>query len=115
METLTLDQLSTTVIVLMAIFAGIITVDKVIDIIKKWRSPSTDTAKKLDNDKTRLDEHQKELERHEKEIDLLKENGRVQAAALMALLDHELHNGNASQMEKARDDLMKYLQGLMTK
>lgn len=115
MENLTLDQLSTTVIVLMALFAAIITVDKVIDIIKKWRSPSTDTAKKLDNDKTRLDEHQKELERHQKEIDLLKENGRVQSAALMALLDHELHNGNAEQMQKARDDLMKYLQGLMTK
>ncbi len=115
MENLTPDQLSTTVYVLLALFATIITVDKVIDIIKKWRTPSTDTAKKLAIDKERLDEHQKEFVRQQKEIDLLKENGRVQSAALMALLDHELHNGNAEQMQSARDDLMHYLQGLMTK
>ena len=29
----------------------------------------------------------------------------------MALLDHELHNGNGEQMQKARDDIMHYLQG----
>jgi hypothetical protein len=45
------DQLYTTVIVLLAIFAAIITVDKVIDIIKKWRAPTTDTEKKLAKDK----------------------------------------------------------------
>ncbi len=115
MENLTGDQLQTTVYVLLALFAGIITLDKVIDVIKKWRTPSTDTAKKLASDKERLDEHQKELERQQEEIDLLKENGRVVSGALMALLDHELHNGNAEQMKSARDDLMKYLQGLMTK
>lgn len=115
MENLTVDQLVTTITVILAVFAGIITVDKVIDVIKKWRSPSADTAKKLANDKERLDEHEKKLEQQQKEIDLLKENGRVQSAALMALLDHNLHNGNTEQMQNARDDLMHYLQGLMTK
>ena len=115
MDGITAEQLLTTVYVLLAIFAAIITVDKAIDIIKKWRAPSTDTAKKLQTDKERLDKHESDLERQQKEIDLLKESGRVQAAALMALLDHELHNGNAEQMQSAHDGLMAYLQGLMTK
>ncbi len=114
METLTPGQIQTTVYVLLVLFGGIITVDKVLDIIKKWRAPSsdaaTDTAKKFANDQRRLDEHQQELERVKEEIASLKENGRVTSAGVMALLDHELHNGNASQMEKARDDIMAYLQ-----
>ena len=102
------SDLMTFVTVALAIFAAIVTVDKVIDIFKKWRSPSADTAKKLAVDKARLDEHEESI--HE-----LKEENRVVCAALLALLDHELHNGNADQMERARDDLMKYLQGLITK
>lgn len=103
METLTPDQISTTFYVLLTIFGCAITVDKVIDIFKKWRLPNTDTARKLDVDKRRLD-------KHDEEIAALKESNKLQSAALMALLDHELHNGNADQMQKARDDIMYYLQ-----
>ena len=108
MENITPDQLLNTVVVLLAVFAAIVTVDKVIDIFKKWKAPSTDTAKKLDNDKKRLDEH-------EAAIHALQETNRVQLAALQALLDHELHNGNAGQMQKARDDINAYLQSLVAK
>ncbi len=34
----------------------------------------------------------------------------VMCTAICALLDHELHNGNADQMEDARNKLMNYLQ-----
>lgn len=119
METLTPGQIQTTVYVLLVLFGGIITVDKVLDIIKKWRAPSTDaatdTAKKFANDQKRLDEQQQEMERMQKEIEGLKESSRVTSAGVMALLDHELHNGNTDQMTAARDDIMKYLQSLMTK
>ncbi len=108
MENITPDQLLNTVVVLLAVFAAIVTVDKVIDIFKKWKAPSTDTAKKLDNDKKRLDEH-------EAAIHALQETNRVQLAALQALLDHELHNGNADQMQRARDDINVYLQSLVAK
>lgn len=103
METLTSVQISTTVYVLMILFGGLITIDKVVDIFKKWRAPSTDTFKKLDTDKRRLDEH-------EERIVALNRSDHIQLAALLALLDHELHNGNADQMQKARDDIMHYLQ-----
>ena len=109
METLTAGQLSTTIYVLLAIFGGIITVDKVLDIVKKWRAPSSDVYTKLSNDKQRLDEHEQQLQALKAEQLAQKENSRVQCAALLALLDHELHNGNADQMQAARDDLVKWL------
>ena len=108
MERISPEQLMNALVVVLAIFAAIVTIDKVIDIIKKWRAPATDTEKKLANDKTRLDEH-------DKAIANLQESNQVICSALLALLDHELHNGNADQMQKARDELMSYLQGLIAK
>ena len=55
------DQLNTTIYVLLALFGTIVTVDKVIDIVKKWRSPSTETERKLATDKRRLDEHEEAI------------------------------------------------------
>lgn len=102
MEHISPDQLMSAVVVVLAIFAAIVTVDKFIDIIRKWRTPTTDTAKKLANDKQRLDEHDEAIEN-------LRESNQVICSALLALLDHELHNGNQDQMEKARNKMMAYL------
>lgn len=102
MEHISPDQLMSAVVVVLAIFAAIVTVDKFIDIIRKWRTPTTDTAKKLANDKQRLDEHDEAIEN-------LRESNQVICSALLALLDHELHNGNQDQMEKARNEMMVYL------
>lgn len=108
MINITPDQLWNAIIVALALFAAIVTVDKAIDIVKKWRAPTTDTAKKLATDKQRLDDHDKAIEK-------LQESNQAICSALLALLDHELHNGNADQMQKARDTLMNYLQSLITK
>ena len=108
MEHITPGQLWNAMLVVLALFAAIVTVDKFIDIIKKWRAPTTDTAKKLATDKQRLDAHDKAIEN-------LQESNQAICSALLALLDHELHNGNADQMQKARDTLMDYLQSLITK
>lgn len=108
MNGITPENLMTTITVALAVFAAIVTIDKVIDIIKKWRQPSTDVARKLDNDKKRLDAH-------EDAINGIKEESRVVCRALLALLDHELHNGNSDQMQNARDDIIKYLQSLIVR
>lgn len=108
MSGVTPDQLMTTAYVLLAVFAAIVTVDKVIDIFKKWRSPAADTAKKLATDKARLDEH-------EHAINDLREGQQVLCSGILALLDHELHNGNSEQMQGARDGIMNYLSGKMGK
>lgn len=103
MEGITADQLLNTFGVLLIIFGAIVTVDKVVDIFKKWRKPGVDVMQKLDNDKTRLDAH-------EKDINDLRKDNKVILGGVLALLDHQLHNGNSGQMEKARDDIMQRLQ-----
>ena len=108
MNGVTPDQLITTAYVTLAILAAIVTVDKVVDIVKKWRTPATDTAKKLATDKARLDDHDKAI--HE-----LQDGQKVLCSGLLALLDHELHNGNTEQMQKARNDIMTYLQEKIAK
>lgn len=107
MSNISPDQLMTTAYVLLAIFAAIVTVDKVIDIFKKWRAPSTDTATKLAHDKVRLDDH-------DAAIKDLQQSTQVICAGILALLDHELHNGNTDQIQKSRDELMHYLSGRIT-
>lgn len=102
MQNISPEELLNTVYVVLAILAAIVTIDKVIDIIKKWRAPTTDTEKKLANDKKRLDEH-------DEAINDLRESNQVICSALLAILDHELHNGNGDQMQKARDEMMAYL------
>ena len=102
MEHITPEELMRTVVIILSIFAAIVTIDKVIDIIKKWRTPTTDTAKKLANDKQRLDEH-------DDAINDLREGNQVICSALIAILDHGIHNGSTDQMQKARDDMMRYL------
>lgn len=102
MQNISPEELLNTVYVVLAFLAAIVTIDKVIDIIKKWRAPTTDTEKKLANDKKRLDEH-------DEAINDLRESNQVICSALLAILDHELHNGNGDQMQKARDEMMAYL------
>ena len=106
MDKVTPEQLMNAIVVVLAVFAGIITVDKMVDIVKKWRSPTTDVMGKLANDKARLDEH-------DKMILYLAESNRVLCEGVLALIDHELHNGNGEQMQKARDDILKHIQASM--
>lgn len=64
---------------------------------------------KLANDKSRLDAHERTLA-HISETEQSNRDGfAAVAGALIAVLDHELHNGNTQQMEKARDELNHYL------
>ena len=103
MDGITADQLLNTFGVLLIIFGAIVTVDKVVDIFKKWRKPGADVMGKLENDKQRLDAH-------EKDINDLRKDNQVILGGVLALLDHELHNGNGEQMVKARDAIMQRLQ-----
>lgn len=107
MEGITANQMMDAVIVVLAVLTALTVVDKAVDVIKKWRTPSTDIARKLANDKMRLD-------KHDESIRELNQSSQVLCAGILALLDHELHNGNADQMEKARDGIMTYLQGRFT-
>lgn len=100
------DQLMNAVVVVLAVLAAIVAIDKFIDVVKKWKAPEKNIAEKLSADK-------RELDQHEKEIKALKDGQKALCTGVMALLDHQLHNGNTSQMEDARKDINDFLKNLI--
>lgn len=90
--------------------------DEIADkVLAKLEPRFADIEKKLDTDKSRLDNHESSIKSLNVSIDSIKEGMQVTADALTAILDHELHNGNSDQMQKARDELQKYTNGLIKK
>jgi len=106
MDGITADQIMNSISVALIIMAAMITIDKVIDIVRKWKKPQVDVVEKLKNDKDRLD-------RMERQIQKLEEGVQVDIRGVCALLDHELHNGNGDQMANARNAIQDYLNGLI--
>lgn len=84
-------------------------------VLEKLEPRFKDIEAKLTTDKARLDNHESAIKSINGSIETIKDGMQVTADALTAILDHELHNGNADQMQKARDDLQKYTNGLIKK
>lgn len=128
------------VLVLLGLCAVVILVYKVVEIVRKERErrahqqrfSETDLTdeiakkvlekleprlaeidRKLTSDKARLDDHESSLRAIQKSNAVVRDGLRVSCEALAAVLDHELHNGNGDQMQKARDDLQKYTNSLI--
>ena len=66
------------------------------------KSEIAEINKKLGADKQRLDEH-------EKRLDDLRNGMTAMCAGVQALLEHELHNGNADEMQTASREIDKWL------
>ena len=141
-EGITPEALWNTVLVLLGLCAVVVLVYKVIEIARKEHERKEkknrladkdltdeiaekvlekleprfkDIESKLDNDKNRLDNHESAIKAVNGSIETIKEGMQVTCDALTAILDHELHNGNSGQMQKARDDLQAYTNGLIKK
>ena len=106
MSNLSADQILNAIVVILAILAAIVAVDKFVDVIKKWKAPEKDVISKLQSDK-------KDIERHEKDIQTLKDGQKAMCSGVIALLDHQLHNGNTDQMEQAKHEITEYLKNLI--
>lgn len=102
MENITPSDLWTGLLVFLAICAAIITISKTIDVIKSWRKPSVDIMECLAKDKRRLDQHDAQIED-------LKTGTENLCLGVKALLNHELHDGNSTEMEQASSDLDTWL------
>ena len=72
-------------------------------------SEISEVNRKLENDKQRLDGHERTLNSIGEAQKDNTEGFAVLAGALLAVLDHELHNGNEEQMNGARNELNRYL------
>ena len=94
MVELTYSQITSFIIVISAIIAAVLTIDKVLDVIKKWRQPSLDIQEKLATDKTRLEIHEKQILNLTKMVNAL-------CKAEMAHLTHELTGGDTDKLQDA--------------
>lgn len=103
---ITPSGLWTFIYVLVGLCLLFITFGSVVKTIKELRQPNVNSKEDVN---TKLTRDKERLDLHTEQIAELKESSKIQCAALIALLDHELHNGNADQMQKARDDLNNYL------
>lgn len=102
MKDLTPDAIITFLWVLAALVAFVLALWSLLDKIKNARKPAENAAEwrrsvneKLANDKER--------------IDGLEEGQRAICRGVLALLNHELHNGNSDEMEKAQAGINNYL------
>lgn len=102
MEHLTAEQLINAVVVALAVMAAIITIDKVIDIIRKWRQPTTDVMGKLAADKSRLDKHDSDINNLNLMVNAL-------CKAEMAHLQHEITGNSVDKLKEALADLTNAL------
>ena len=100
------EEIRTAGVVILAFAGGIGTLVNVFNGIRGLAKPAQDRQAKIEHalatDKARLDAHEKELAE-------LREGQKVLCGGVQALLEHELHNGNANQMQGASDDLSKWL------
>lgn len=91
---ITPEQIRTTLIVISAVIAAFITIDKAIDLIKKWRQPSVNVQEKLAADKVRLENHENQI------LDLTKMVNAL-CKAEVAHLTHELTGQGTEKLQEA--------------
>lgn len=100
------EEAQVTVKGVLALIGVVATVGGIVNLIRGWVKPVKDRETSVDRmlatDKARLDAH-------EKEIAELREGQKVLCGGLQALLEHELHNGNASEMQEASKALTDWL------
>lgn len=113
LKALTGDNLMTFLLVLVALAGLYILFANVVESTRKLRKPkeqeSDDATARRSACDRKFANDQRAILDHDKRIEALEEGSRVQCAALHALLEHELHNGNSAEMKKASDDLFTHL------
>jgi len=90
-----------------------LTEDIATKVMEKLEPRLSGIESKLENDKNRLDNHEDTISTIKKSNEVIAGGLEVTCNALVAVLDHELHNGNSDQMQKARDDLQHYTNSLI--
>jgi hypothetical protein len=108
-DKITLDALQTTVLVILAIAGGVVTIGKAIDTVKGWRKPRSDFRTELDTHAKHLRADKTRLEAHEEELAVLRDGLRVTCGGVQVLIDHELHNGNSTEMVEASKAINTWL------
>lgn len=133
-EGFTPDMLWTALIVLVGVGALIVLGDKVMDVWRKHQARKqvnapenkladeisqkvlakmeprfADIDRKFANDKMLIEAHTRQIGEIGKRVDSLETGQKAQCRGILALLNHELHNGNSDEMEAAKKGMDNYL------
>lgn len=133
-EGITPDMLWTALIVLVGVGGLIVLADKVMDVWRKHQARKqvnapeskladeisqkvlskmeprfVDIDRKFANDKQTLEAHTRQIGEINKRVDSLETGQKAQCRGILALLNHELHNGNSDEMEEAKKGMDNYL------
>ena len=68
-----------------------------------------DIDRKFANDKMLIEVHTRQIGEIGKRVDSLETGQKAQCRGILALLNHELHNGNSDEMEAAKKGMDTYL------
>lgn len=101
--------------VLVALCGILILAAKVVEAVRVFKKPKKNENETLaDRQETcerRFTNDKRLLDEHDKRLIALEDGSRVQCAALHALLEHAIHNGNTNEMKQASEDLFDHLNG----
>ena len=101
--------------VLIALAGLVILASKLVEAIRVFKKPHEKKETSLENHQEacerRFSNDKQELDNHQQRIEALEAGQKVQCAALHALLEHAIHNGNTDEMKKASTNLFNYLNG----
>ena len=109
MEWLTLTNLTGALLVLIGVCSVINLVGSTIDRLRKWRKPQADMAERLAGIDAKLATDKRRLDAHDDRLGDLHTGLMVVCAGVQALLEHELHNGNADEMRQASTEISDWL------
>ncbi len=106
MQNVTFDALTTTFVVILAICGAVNVIGSTVKLIREAIKPKTDTFTDIAD---RLEENEARLDTHDKAIAALKDGQKHMCEGVVALLNHELHNGNSAEMQRASDDITAWM------
>lgn len=78
-------------------------------VIEKMEPRFAEIDRKLANDKEQIDAHTRQINSIEKAQSMSDKAEKALCRGVLALLNHDLHNGNSDEMEKAQEGINEYL------
>lgn len=97
-------DIQTFVMVLFTLFAAIIVLDKIVDIVKKYRAPGIDMNDEIENIKGHLDSDHRR-------ISALEESSKLMLRGLNAIIEFSINGdvGDKKKLESVKEDITHFL------
>lgn len=96
------EEIQTTIVVILAFAAVIITIDKVVEIMNKLQDPQKNILARLDDHDRMLDNDHMQIQKQDEAIKLL-------LRGVSQLITHELDGNHTDQLANTRDDMNEFL------